>query len=105
MVSILGPPPPEFIRRSDITKRVFDEEGWPHSTRSQNSIDEIILGNWKGDEGVDVPKTSLEEAVSTVGPEDGQLFIAFIRKMLHWLPEQRLQPSELLKDPWLAVDL
>jgi serine/threonine-protein kinase SRPK3 len=51
---------------------------------------------------VTIPKVSLEELVSIVGPEDEQLFLEFVRKMLHWLPEQRKQPSELLKDPWLT---
>jgi hypothetical protein len=51
---------------------------------------------------VTIPKVSLEELVSIVGPEDEQLFLGFVRKMLHWLPEQIKQPSELLKDPWLT---
>jgi serine/threonine-protein kinase SRPK3 len=51
---------------------------------------------------VTIPQTSLEEVVSIVGPDDEQLFLEFVRKMLQWLPEQRKQPSELLKDPWLT---
>jgi serine/threonine-protein kinase SRPK3 len=53
---------------------------------------------------VTIPRTSLEELVSMVGPKDEHLFLEFVRKMLHWLPEKREQPSELLKDSWLTSE-
>jgi hypothetical protein len=33
---------------------------------------------------VTIPQTSLEEVVSIVGPDDEQLFLEFVRKMLQW---------------------
>ena len=35
---------------------------------------------------------------------DKASFIAFIRRMLVWLPEQRATAKELLSDPWLQSD-
>jgi serine/threonine protein kinase len=29
-------------------------------------------------------------------------FLAFIRRALTWMPEERATAKELLKDPWLA---
>jgi hypothetical protein len=49
-----------------------------------------------------VPQLSLEESVSALGGEPKEQFLSFIRSMLKWLPEERQQACELLKDPWMA---
>lgn len=33
--------------------------------------------------------------------EDPSLFLAFLRRTLKWVPEERPAASELLEDPWL----
>lgn len=45
---------------------------------------------------------TLEDTVLALKGEDKQLFLDFIRKMLHWLPEHRQTAKELLEHPWLA---
>lgn len=49
-----------------------------------------------------MPQLSLEESVSDLGGKFKEQFLKFIRSMLKWLPEERKQACELLKDPWLA---
>ncbi|EUC50082.1 hypothetical protein COCMIDRAFT_83008 [Bipolaris oryzae ATCC 44560] len=85
MVAYLGLPPLEYIQRSEITKKVFNEQG-----------------RWTGAGGTVVPQLSLEESVSSLDGEAKEQFLNFIRSMLKWLPEKRKQASELLKDPWMA---
>ncbi|KAF2243251.1 kinase-like protein [Trematosphaeria pertusa] len=85
MVAYLGLPPLQYIPRSEITKKVFNEQG-----------------RWKGAGGTVVPQLSLEESVSALDGETKEQFLNFIRSMLKWLPEKRKQASELLKDPWMA---
>lgn len=33
--------------------------------------------------------------------ESKEEFLAFMRSMLRWLPEERKTAAELLKDPWM----
>ena len=35
--------------------------------------------------------------------EDKRLFIAFVKRMLRWMPEDRATAAELLEDPWLTT--
>ncbi|KAF2004736.1 non-specific serine/threonine protein kinase [Amniculicola lignicola CBS 123094] len=85
MVAYLGLPYPEYIQRSEITKKVFDEQG-----------------RWKGAGGTVVPQLSLEESISALDGETKEQFLNFIRSMLKWSPEKRKQASELLQDPWMT---
>ncbi|KAJ8131233.1 hypothetical protein O1611_g2390 [Lasiodiplodia mahajangana] len=85
MVAYLGLPPLEYIQRSEITRKVFNEQG-----------------RWEGAGGTVIPQLSLEESVSALNGETKEQFLNFIRLMLKWLPEKRKQASELLKDPWMA---
>lgn len=59
-------------------------------------------GNWK--EGVDIPRISLEESEKNLEGTNKVLFLEFMRKMLKWVPEERLTAAELLKDLWLRSD-
>ncbi|KAF2732395.1 kinase-like protein [Polyplosphaeria fusca] len=74
MTAYLGLPSLEYIQKSEITKKVFDEQG-----------------RWKGAGGTVVPHLSLEESS-----------LNFIRSMLEWLPEKRKKASGLLEDPWMT---
>ncbi|KIW19693.1 hypothetical protein PV08_00267 [Exophiala spinifera] len=60
MVGYLGLPPLEYIQRSEVTSKVFDEEG-----------------HWKRAGGVDVPLLSLESSEKGLKGEDKALFLRF----------------------------
>ncbi|MCJ1367849.1 hypothetical protein MMC16_006985 [Acarospora aff. strigata] len=60
MVAYLGLPPFEYMQRSEITKKVFDEQG-----------------GWKGAGGTVVPQLSLEESVSALDGENKKQFLDF----------------------------
>ncbi|OAG39067.1 hypothetical protein AYO21_06787 [Fonsecaea monophora] len=84
MVGYLGFPPLEYLQRSEVTQKVFDEQG-----------------RWKGAGGVDIPSHSLEESENGLSGENKQRFLKFVRSMLTWVPEERKGATELLEDPWL----
>ncbi|GFF63546.1 hypothetical protein IFM47457_00404 [Aspergillus lentulus] len=84
MVAMLGPPPPDFRRKS------------PHSLKYWDSS-----GQWKG--AVEVPHNSLEDSEEYLEGGNEKMFIQFVRKMLRWDPEERQSARELLMDPWLAT--
>ena len=50
-----------------------------------------------------IPDTSLEESVPSLQGEQQTLFLDFIRKALHWVPEERATAKELLEHPWLDI--
>lgn len=62
----------------------------------------IRLGQLDWDE----PKQggSLEDEEENLEGEEKEVFLAFLRKMLQWRPEDRQSAKELLKDPWLCVN-
>lgn len=85
MVALLGPPPKEFVDRSETDRpwQWFDRES----------------GSWKG--AAEIPSTSLEEVEEKLEGDDKAQFLRFVRKMLKWKPEERESARELLKDSWL----
>ncbi|KAI9042650.1 kinase-like protein [Aspergillus affinis] len=85
MISHLGPPPVEFLRRSEESLEFWDENG-----------------NWRG--SVDIPEQSLESRESRLEGSNKTLFLEFLRKTLCWLPEERPTAMELLADEWLRGD-
>ncbi|KAE8148265.1 kinase-like protein [Aspergillus avenaceus] len=86
MISLLGPPPVEFLERSKESLKFWDENG-----------------NWKYN-SIEVPEQSLEGRESRLEADDKRLFLQFIRKTLRWLPEERPTAKELLLDEWLRGD-
>ncbi|KAH9205027.1 CMGC/CLK protein kinase [Leptodontidium sp. 2 PMI_412] len=68
MVSLLGPPPPEFLKRR----------------------------NWKG--SVPIPDQSFEIREQWLHREDRALFVQFLHRMLCWMPEERPVAEELAFD-------
>ncbi|EFY97912.1 Protein kinase, ATP binding site [Metarhizium robertsii ARSEF 23] len=82
MVSLMGPPPREFLQRSKKCAAYFDDSG-----------------NWLG--SIPIPTTSLEERVTRLEGEDKQLMLSFARRALRWLPEERHTAEELAFDDWL----
>ncbi|RAL08200.1 CMGC/CLK protein kinase, partial [Aspergillus homomorphus CBS 101889] len=82
LVSLMGPPPPEFIKRSDKCHRYFDEQG-----------------NWKG--SIPIPHQRLEMRVQHFRGDDKRLFSNFLRRIFRWLPEERPTAEELARDEFL----
>ncbi|KAL5336603.1 kinase-like domain-containing protein [Aspergillus crustosus] len=82
MISLLGPPPPEFLQQSKDSLKYWDRKGI-----------------WKG--RADIPKQTLEERETRLEWREKDLFLQFVRKALHWDPEQRPTAMELLMDEWL----
>lgn len=60
---------------------------------------QAIQGNWKG--AAPIPSMTLEQREEMLQGESKQLFLAFMRKMLQWRPEDRSSARELLEDEWL----
>ncbi|KZF20989.1 kinase domain-containing protein [Xylona heveae TC161] len=82
MVSLMGPPPLEFLKRSEQCLRYWDEQG-----------------NWKGT--IAIPEQSLETREGQLSGEDKKLFLAFLRRILRWIPNERPTAEELAYDDFL----
>ncbi|KAL6922811.1 hypothetical protein ACHAPO_008292 [Fusarium lateritium] len=82
MVSLMGNPPPEFLQRSDICARFFND-----------------AGNWKG--SVPILDQSFEDCITQVQGEDKELLLGFVRSVLCWLPEKRPTAEEMAYDEFL----
>ncbi|KAL2846631.1 kinase domain-containing protein [Aspergillus pseudoustus] len=88
MVSLMGPAPPKFLRRSNSEKirQFWDDQGV-----------------WKG--SIPTPEQSLETRAQQFSGEDKELFIAFLRRIFCWLPEERPTAEELAYDDFLMQPL
>ncbi|OAA49473.1 protein kinase [Metarhizium rileyi] len=82
MVSLMGNPPSEFLQRSEISARFFDN-----------------AGNWKG--STPIPDQSFESRITQVQGEDKDLLLGLVRDVLCWLPEQRPTAEEMAYDDFL----
>lgn len=59
-----------------------------------------IAGKWKQD--IDIPtEVSLELSEKFLKGRNKEMFLAFMRGMLQWRPEDRKTAKDLLQDPWL----
>ncbi|CAK96399.1 hypothetical protein CBS115989_2363 [Aspergillus niger] len=85
MISLLGPPPVEFLRRSEESLKFWDENG-----------------NWKC--LADIPEQSITSRETQLDGDNKKLFLQFLRKALCWLPEERPSARELIMDEWLRGD-
>ncbi|KAM5501700.1 hypothetical protein McanMca71_005162 [Microsporum canis] len=87
MISLLGPPPPEFLKRSKESQKYWDENG-----------------NWKLSHAYPIPQQTLESREIQLNGDEKKLFLDFIRKMLQWMPEDRANAQQLLfEDPWVTA--
>ncbi|KAF2161840.1 hypothetical protein M409DRAFT_58907 [Zasmidium cellare ATCC 36951] len=84
MVALLGPPPGDFVRRSETTEQCFDRDG-----------------AWIACNEAAVPSTTLEDLEIRLSGSEKEKFLGFVRSMLKWLPEERKTAAQLLDDPWL----
>jgi hypothetical protein len=60
-------------------------------------------GAWKG--SVPIPQMSLETSEVRLQGNEKELFLAFLRKMLQWRPEDRSDIQDVFMDEWLLADL
>ncbi|KAF1820044.1 kinase-like protein [Dissoconium aciculare CBS 342.82] len=47
---------------------------------------------------------NFESAIRSVGGEEKEMFIKFVKRMIRWRPNERSTAKELLDDPWLYTD-
>ncbi|TLS29248.1 hypothetical protein PpBr36_00028 [Pyricularia pennisetigena] len=85
MVGLLGPPPLEFLKRSEKSLKFWDESG-----------------SWRGPIALPPPTYTLEAICpKSLDGESKVLFLDFIRKILHWDPDERLCPATAWYHPWV----
>ncbi|CAG8956198.1 hypothetical protein HYFRA_00012115 [Hymenoscyphus fraxineus] len=90
LISILGPPPLELIKRGRRSAEWFDENGkWLEPDESQP--DRLPL----------LASSSLEAVEENLDGKDKEMFLRFVKSMLQWEPEKRKTARELYDDPWL----
>ncbi|KAI6857506.1 protein kinase [Hortaea werneckii] len=82
MVSLMGPPPKQFLERSDRCRKYWDAEGtWIAATP--------------------IPEQTLETREMRLSGEDRDLLLALVRKILRWLPEERPSAEDLYEDEFI----
>ncbi|CAG8973431.1 hypothetical protein HYALB_00006457 [Hymenoscyphus albidus] len=90
LISIIGPPPLELIKRGRRSAEWFDENGkWLEP--DENQPDRLPL----------LASSSLEAVEENLDGKDKEMFLNFVKSMLQWEPEKRKTARELLHDPWL----
>lgn len=82
MVAVLGPPPLEYLQRTETSWEYFDD-----------------TGSWKG--AIELPDISLETSEEQLSGENKASFLDLVRRMLQWVPERRETAKQLLGHPWL----
>ncbi|KFY13968.1 hypothetical protein V492_02940 [Pseudogymnoascus sp. VKM F-4246] len=91
LISILGPPPPELIKRDERSAEWFDGNGkWLEP--DENEPERLPL----------LPSSGLKSAEENLNGKDKELFLNFIKSMLQWEPEKRKTARDLLNVPWLT---
>jgi serine/threonine protein kinase len=84
---VLGPPPVDFLERSETTRCFWNPQGeW-----IGKSSRPLAVWDWTARE-------------SRLEGSEKQAFITFLRSMLCWRPEDRKTAGQLLADPWLNED-
>ncbi|KAI9774731.1 MAG: hypothetical protein M1839_001651 [Geoglossum umbratile] len=71
MHALLGPPPPEFLARSEETRKYWDADG-----------------TWVGP--ITIPDRTFESLAVNLEGEDKDLLVDMVRSLLRWVPEDRL---------------
>ncbi|PLB45873.1 CMGC protein kinase [Aspergillus steynii IBT 23096] len=82
-MSLLGPPPLDMLQRGKRSHEFYTDDG-----------------KWKQD--IEIPTgVSLESSEQFLEGRNKEMFMAFMRGMLQWRPEDRKTAKDLLQDPWL----
>ncbi|RMY25836.1 hypothetical protein D0866_11004 [Hortaea werneckii] len=82
MVSLIGPPPKQFLERSGRCHKYWDSEG-----------------NWIA--ATPIPEQTLETREMRLTGKDRDLLLALVRKILKWLPEERPSAEDLYEDEFI----
>lgn len=109
MVSLLGPPPPDFCLKGTKAGHFFDESGrlsdeTVHLWLAWLTMRTGSLKNYHGEAASLYPmprKMPLEDRLTGLEGEEKVRFLSFMKKMLQWRQEDRKTTAELLEDPWL----
>lgn len=106
MVALIGPPPSEFVARSDTAGQCFDPSGKRPvllTTRLHlvAGADAQHVGAWIAHEDAVIPAVSLDSLEQRLSGGEKEDFIRFMKCMLKWLPEERMTAKQLLQHPWL----
>ena len=105
MIGYFGPPPLDFLQRSDCYSTWFDDVGRIGESAHQNlslagtTNGRPLLGEFPED--YKIPTLSLRRDEENLIGRDKDMFLQFLDKMLKWVPEERATAAELLEDPWL----
>ncbi|KAE8345091.1 hypothetical protein BDV24DRAFT_171035 [Aspergillus arachidicola] len=86
LVAFLGPPPPEFRQRSQLSSVFWDN-----------------AGKWKG--LAPIPDKTLEDLATNIKGEDKEGFLRWLQRALRWNPDDRPTALELLYDEWMMKGL
>ncbi|KXJ91807.1 kinase-like protein [Microdochium bolleyi] len=84
LTALLGPPPAEFMERSPECCKYWDKDG-----------------KWRGSVALSTEYT-FEVLEGSLEGEDKKRFLDFIRGLLRWLPEERLDSYQILMHPWVS---
>jgi hypothetical protein len=106
MIALLGHPPKKLIDRELSWSKVK----WSHAVSnsegklSQTTREYFGRPFFTSDgefmhKGLIPMDVSLENSVPSLQGEDREVFLDFVRMMLHWLPEERKTARELLEHP------
>ncbi|KAJ5591710.1 kinase domain protein [Penicillium hispanicum] len=85
IISLIGHPPRDILKRGTRSSRYFDEDGQfknPSLIPAQRGLNSLL---------------------DTIEGAEKQKFLDFISRTLQWRPEERGTAKELLSDPWLQI--
>ncbi|CAK1362660.1 Dual specificity protein kinase pom1 [Cercospora beticola] len=82
MVSLMGPPPKQFLERCSKCRNFWDSEG-----------------NWIA--ATPIPHQTLESREMRLVRKDKVLLLNLMRKILKWLPEERPTAQDLFEDDFI----
>ena len=102
VMGVLGPPPLDMPQRGKRSHEFFTEDGkYPFPARHfAKAYEDDVAKKWKQD--IEIPiGTSLETSEQFLEGRNKEMFIAFMRGMLQWRPEDRKTAKDLLQDPWV----
>ncbi|KAJ3549699.1 hypothetical protein NM208_g363 [Fusarium decemcellulare] len=109
MIALLGPVPPAMLQRERDMRhwRWRPEVHNPQGELSSNAA-EFFGGPFFSDDGTFLHKDLMpssrnleNELPECIPVAEADLFFAFMRRMLFWVPEERATAAELKLDPWL----
>ncbi|KAI0115653.1 kinase-like protein [Nemania sp. FL0031] len=84
MTALLGPPPPEFLARSEKTAKFWSQDG-----------------EWIGPVPLP-PTTSFDSLASALNGEEKELFVNLMDCLVYWLPEERADAMHMFFHPFIG---